>query len=120
MTLDEAGVGIVHHFAGAKLYAKEMHVNAGLVIAQHKHKFDHLSLLVAGDVEIEVDGVRSRHSAPACITITAGKHHGVKALTDVIWYCIHSTDCVDAAEIDEALILPSNPLDMQRLAEGML
>lgn len=119
MTLDEAGVGIVHHFVGG-LYAKEMRVAAGLVIAQHKHKFDHMSLLSVGSVEIEVDGERSTHVAPALIEIRANAHHGIKALTDVVWYCVHSTDCVDSDEIDETLILPSDPQDMKRIAEGML
>lgn len=114
MTLD-----IAHYFGGG-VYAKEMRVAAGVAIAQHKHRFDHLSLLASGSVEVEVDGMRTTHNAPACLTIKAGKHHGVKALTDVVWYCIHATECADEDEVDAALVLPSDPQDMRRIAEGML
>ena len=83
---------------------------------QHAHKHDHLSILASGSVELLVDGVRSVVHGPACLTIAAGKHHGVKSLTDVVWYCIHATDCTDENEVDEVLIVPSNVEEMQELA----
>ena len=42
--------------------------------------------------------------APACIEIKAGMYHGVKALTDVVWYCIHSTDETNPDKVDQVLI----------------
>jgi quercetin dioxygenase-like cupin family protein len=96
-------VPITHHFGGG-VYAKETRIAAGLILVQHKHDFDHLSVLASGTVELLVDGARSEVTGPACITIEAGKHHGVKALTDVVWFCIHATDCTDSHEVDEVLI----------------
>ena len=89
---------IVHHFGGA-VYAKETHIPAGLILVQHKHKYDHLSILASGTVLLDVDGVQSELTAPQCLTIKAAKHHGVKAVTDVIWYCIHGTDVSEEAEL---------------------
>jgi quercetin dioxygenase-like cupin family protein len=94
---------ITHHFGGG-VYSKETHVAAGLILVQHKHENDHLSILPSGTVELLIDGVRSELTGSACLTIKAGKHHGVKALTDVVWFCIHATDCSDASEVDEVLI----------------
>jgi mannose-6-phosphate isomerase-like protein (cupin superfamily) len=85
-------------------------------LVQHAHKHDHLSILASGSVEMVVDGVKSVVKAPACLTIAAGKHHGVKSLTDVVWYCVHATDCTDEDDIDEVLIVPSNVEEMQKLA----
>jgi mannose-6-phosphate isomerase-like protein (cupin superfamily) len=70
-----------------------------------------------------VDGVKSVVEAPACLAIAAGKHHGIKSLTDVVWYCVHATDCTDEDEIDEVLIVPGN-VDQARniahcLSEGV-
>ena len=96
---------IQHHFGGG-VYAKEAFIPANSLLMQHTHKFDHLSILAKGSVELVVDGVKSIVDAPACITIQAGKHHGVKSLTDVTWYCIHATDCVDEDEIDNVIIAP--------------
>lgn len=90
-----------------------------MVLIQHMHAHDHLSYLVAGQVELEVDGVRRTLTAPIGLTIEAGKHHGIKALTDSIWLCIHATDCTDENEVDETLIVHDD-FDMQAMAEGML
>jgi mannose-6-phosphate isomerase-like protein (cupin superfamily) len=107
---------MIHHHFSSGVYAKETRIPAGYVLVQHAHKHDHLSILASGSVEMVVDGVKSIVEAPACLTIAAGKHHGVKSLTDVVWYCVHATDCTDEDDIDEVLIVPSNVEEMQKLA----
>ena len=106
---------IEHHFSSG-VYAKESRIPANYVLVQHKHKYDHLSILASGSVELMVDGVRSVIDAPACLTIQAGKHHGIKSLTEVVWYCIHATDCTDTDEIDEVLIAPGDEAQAHELA----
>ncbi|MFZ9966406.1 MAG: hypothetical protein ACO3IN_05345 [Steroidobacteraceae bacterium] len=106
---------IEHHFSSG-VYAKETHIPAGQWLVSHAHKHDHLSILAQGTVELLVDGSRKVILAPACLTIHAHKHHGVKALTDVVWYCIHATDCADAAEVDDVLIAPADVPEAQRIA----
>jgi len=107
---------IEHHF-GAGVYAKETRIPAGHVLVQHRHKFDHLSILASGSIELMVDGERSVVHAPACLTIEANKHHGVKSLTDVVWYCIHATECTDEDEIDEVLIAPGDAAQAHEMAK---
>ena len=109
---------ISHHFGGG-VYVKETAFPAGSVLVQHRHTFEHLSYLVSGTVIVEVDGGQRELTGPACLTIEAHKHHGVKALTDCVWLCIHATDCVDADHVDEVLIEPPST-DMQAMAERML
>jgi quercetin dioxygenase-like cupin family protein len=106
---------INHHFS-AGVYAKETLIPAGQVLVQHKHKFDHLSILASGSVELMVDGEKRIVHAPACLTIEADKHHGVKSLTDVVWYCIHATNCTDTDEIDEVLIAHDDVAQAQQMA----
>jgi quercetin dioxygenase-like cupin family protein len=107
---------INHHFS-AGVYAKETRIPAGHVLVQHKHKFSHLSILASGSIELMVDGERKIIHAPACLTIEADKHHGVKSLTDVVWYCIHATECTDLDEVDKVLIVPSDVAQAQKLAQ---
>jgi quercetin dioxygenase-like cupin family protein len=107
---------INHHFS-AGVYAKETLIPAGHVLVQHKHKFSHLSILASGSIELMVDGERKIIHAPACLTIEADKHHGVKSLTDVVWYCIHATECTDLDEVDEVLIAPGDQAQAQELAK---
>lgn len=101
---------IAHHFCDG-VYAKETYVDAGYMLVQHKHEHSHLSILAVGKVELVVDGEKSIIEAPACIQIEAGKHHGIKALTPVAWYCIHKTDCTDESKVDEVLIQPIDKQD---------
>lgn len=94
---------IVHHFSDG-LYAKEIRVQAGQAILKHTHDFSHLSILAKGKVAVLVgDEIQIVH-APACLEIKAGVTHGVKAIDDCVWYCIHATDETDLSKVDNVLI----------------
>lgn len=94
---------IVHHFSDG-LYAKEIRVQAGQAILKHTHDFSHLSILAKGKVAVLVgDEIQIVH-APACLEIKAGITHGVKAIDDCVWYCIHATDETDSSKVDNVLI----------------
>jgi quercetin dioxygenase-like cupin family protein len=119
MLAEDLGATLAHHFATG-LYAKETRIPAGMVLVQHRHIDDHLSILASGTVELEVDGQRSAHTGPACLTIRGGQHHGVKALTDVVWFCIHATDCDDPEQVDQVLIAAdSSDTQMRSIAEAL-
>jgi len=105
---------IQHHFSSG-VYAKETRIPAGFVLVQHAHKHDHLSILASGSVELVVDNVKSVVHAPGCLTIAAGKHHGIKSLTDVVWYCVHATNCTDENEVDETLIVSDNTVEASKI-----
>lgn len=105
---------IQHHFSSG-VYVKETQIPAGFVLVQHAHKHDHLSILASGSVELVVDGVKSVVHAPGCLTIAAGKHHGIKSLTDVVWYCVHATDCTNENEVDETLIVSDNTVEASKI-----
>ena len=94
---------ITHHFSDG-LYAKEACFPAGVAILKHTHDFSHLSILAKGKVAVmKGEDVEIVH-APACIEIKAGLTHGVKALEDCVWYCIHATDEKDVSKVDNVLM----------------
>lgn len=99
----KTGVGVSHHFGGG-VYAKETHIPAGVMLTQHSHPFDHLSVLVSGMVVVEVEGLRSVHHGYECLTIEAHKAHSVTAVSDAVWLCIHATECTDPAMVDSAIL----------------
>jgi quercetin dioxygenase-like cupin family protein len=114
LAIDDS-VGISHHLAGG-VYAKETRIPAGHVLVQHKHSYDHLSVLASGTVEVEVEGVRTRYTGPACLTIKAEAHHGVRSLTDAVWFCIHASNVAD----DDALISAETSVtEMEAIAAGL-
>jgi hypothetical protein len=42
--------------------------------------------------------------APACVDVKAGLVHGIKAIEDCVWYCIHATDEKDPSKVDKDII----------------
>jgi mannose-6-phosphate isomerase-like protein (cupin superfamily) len=110
---------IKHHFSSG-VYAKEMKMPADYLMLHHKHTFSHLSILASGSIELIVDNVKKIVHAPACLTINANEHHGIKSLTDVVWYCIHATDCTDEDKIDEALTEPNDMSEVLSIAQNLV
>lgn len=108
---------INHHFSSG-VYAKETKIPAGNWLVQHAHLHDHLSILASGSVKLKVDDRESIIHAPACLTIEAGKHHGVMAITDTVWYCIHATSCTDENEVDNVIVAPANMEKVRELAQA--
>ena len=94
---------ISHHFSDG-LYAKESRFSEGTAILKHTHSFSHLSILAKGKVAVMIGEEIEIIEAPACIEIKAGITHGVKAITDCVWFCIHATDEKDLSKVDEILI----------------
>jgi len=94
---------ISHHFSDG-LYAKESRFSEGTAILKHTHSFSHLSILAKGKVAVMIGEEVEIIEAPACIEIKAGITHGVKAITDCVWFCIHATDEKDPSKVDEILI----------------
>lgn len=94
---------IKHHFS-AGTYIREMQLAAGGQVKTHKHNYDHFGVLGAGRVIVELDGDMTVHDGPCVIEIKAGKNHGIQAVTDIVWFCVHATDVADLDKIDEVLI----------------
>lgn len=99
----EIDIGVVHHFS-AGVYAKQMLLPAKHFAVSHAHAYDHLSILAKGRATVEVQGVETEYTAPACITILADEHHTITAIEDSVWFCIHATDETDPESVDEVLI----------------
>ena len=95
---------IKHHFS-AGVYAKEQKLAKGYMVETHAHKYDHLSIMSGGPVEVECNGESTLYVGCACITIKAGVKHKITALGDSVWFCIHATDETDPEKVDEVLIM---------------
>lgn len=95
----------VRHYFGGGVYAKETEIPEGVVLAQHKHKFAHLSILASGTAAVHVgDEPGWIIVGPTTLTIEAGIAHRIEAKTFCVWYCIHATDELDSQKVDATLI----------------
>ena len=79
-------------------FAKAGDTNGG----GHYHRFDHVTLLAVGSVEVEVEGHEpKRFDAPNFIVIDKDKKHKFTALTDgVVYYCVFALRDVDGEQTD--------------------
>ena len=94
----------MHHFSEG-LYAKQVELKEGSFAVQHKHNYDHLSILAKGKVRVLFEGNLSKeYTAPACINIVKDVNHAVYALEDSVWFCIHATSETDVDNVDKVLI----------------
>ena len=97
-------LSIVHHFSEG-LYAKQMVFPKDAIITQHKHTYDHLSILAKGKVKVLFDNDKvETYTAPACINVVKDENHAILALEDSVWFCIHHTEETDVNKVDQVLI----------------
>lgn len=68
---------------------QKIFTKVGEEIGGHKHKYDHLSILAKGEVQLRVGEEIKVFKAPTFIVIPKDRVHNVTALTDdVLWYCV--------------------------------
>jgi quercetin dioxygenase-like cupin family protein len=94
----------VEHFFSDGVYSRKMTIPKGVTVPTHKHKFNHMSIVASGKVQVTVDGETKKYIGPAQIEIKKDQVHTVYALEETVWFCIHATDVVDVDEIDHELI----------------
>jgi len=76
---------------------------AGQSNTGHKHRFDHVSLLAQGKVQVEIEGHPPKEfEAPTFIVIRKEHNHKFTALTDnAMWYCVFALRDLDGEPIEE-------------------
>lgn len=76
---------------------------AGQTHQGHYHKFDHVTLLTQGTLEVEVEGYPAKQfTAPTFIVIRKEHKHKFTAVTNnVMWYCIYAIRDLDGEPIGE-------------------
>jgi hypothetical protein len=76
---------------------------AGTIVPQHSHKYDHSTVLASGSVRGWKDGVQiGDFVAPVPIFIEAGKQHTFMCLEkDTVILCIHRIDRTGEIEFSE-------------------
>jgi hypothetical protein len=70
--------------------------DAGTIIPQHAHKWNHITALLRGSVRVLSDGeLMGDFTAPATLKIPALRMHEFHTLTPCEFACIHNADRAD-------------------------
>ena len=89
---------------GDDIFVKQMMLDeAGMLVPQHAHRYDHTSMLAVGRIHAWADQQDlGEFKAPAAIFIKKGVKHTFLSLEDnVVIYCIHNVSRSGEIEIAE-------------------
>ena len=91
--------------------------SAGTVVPQHKHKWDHTTLLATGTVIVWEDDkieLPRLYRAPAIIFIGKDVFHKFQSLSDgVLMYCLHNLHGADVVQVLEENDLTDWEIDVR-------
>lgn len=82
------------------VYARELHIPAGVTLTGKIHKYENLNILSKGKMMVSVDGEMVAVEAPFTVVSPPGTKRVAYAVTDCIWTTIHGTDSRDVEEIE--------------------
>lgn len=87
------------------VFVVETKAEAGAKLTSHQHDHSHLSVLVSGKAEVEINGVTTIYEGYNLINVPKDVIHEVRALTDIIWLCIWDSDLAPRERAEQALKL---------------
>jgi quercetin dioxygenase-like cupin family protein len=90
------------------VYARELHIPAGVTLTGKIHKYQNLNILSKGEMTVSTDEGMKRVSAPFTIVSPPGTKRVAYAHTDCIWTTIHGTDKQDVDQIELEFIAQSD------------
>lgn len=97
----------VKHYFSKGVYARELHIPAGVILTGEIHKFENLNILSQGKIEVLTEKGMQEVEAPFTIVSPAGTKRIARAITDCIWTTIHGTDENDLNIIEKTFIAKS-------------
>lgn len=90
--MDKSKIPFVKFGCCGNIFVKMIHFHKqGDFEQQHKHEYDHMSMLSKGSVKVTVNGEETVFVAPHLVYISKQENHRIEALEDdTIWLCIHA------------------------------
>jgi len=97
---------VIHHFSKG-VYARELHIPAGVILTGEIHKFENLNILSKGKIQVLIDDTVQEIEAPFTVVSPAGTKRIARALEDCVWTTIHGTEEIDVDIIEKTFIAKS-------------
>ena len=92
-----------NHFAPG-VYVREIFMPAGAFVVGHKHKTEHLNVMLTGRARVLMNGAVHELAAPFTFRSGAGVRKVLFILEDCTWQTIHPTMETDLEAITESII----------------
>ncbi len=123
--MPQVALRVEHHYS-PNVYARELHIPAGVALTGRVHKFDNMNILTQGEMSVSTEHGMKRIKAPYTIVSPAGTKRIALAHTDCIWTTILGTDETDPEKIEalfttndeQEYLAHSGILDQSILSKG--
>lgn len=97
----------VKNYFSKGVYARELHIPAGVILTGEIHKFENLNILSEGKIEVLTEKGMQEVEAPFTVVSPAGTKRIARAITNCVWTTIHGTDENDLNIIEKTFIAKS-------------
>lgn len=94
---------VIHYFS-KDVYARELHIPAGIILTGEIHKFENLNILSQGKMQVLTENGVEDVEAPFTIVSPAGTKRIARTLTECVWTTIHGTSETDILKIEKTFI----------------
>ncbi len=103
---------ILHRFTPG-LYSRTMTPEKGILIVSRIHKTEHQWVLSKGKVSVWTENGLETLSAPHLGITTPGTRRVILVHEDCVWTTFHPTSLTDVKEIEDAILEPLNPIEIE-------
>ncbi len=97
---------VIHHFSKG-VYARELHIPAGVTLVGEIHKFENLNILSAGTMLVTTEEGMKEVSAPFTVVSPPGTKRAAHTITECVWTTIHGTEERDVNLIKDHFLATS-------------
>lgn len=96
--LPQVELKVVNHFSPG-VYARELHIPAGVTLTGRIHKMENMNILSQGEMLVTTEAGLAHVKAPFTVVSPPGTKRIATALTDCVWTTIHGTTETDIDKI---------------------
>lgn len=106
----------LEHFFAQGLYARQLTIPKDCVLTGAIHKFEHINVLLKGDMTVVTEDGPRRIQAPYVMVSRPGTKRAGFAHEESIWLTVHACEAKTEAEA-EALLVTNSREDYERFLE---
>lgn len=110
---------VKHHFSKG-VYARELHIPAGVTLVGEIHKFKNLNILSKGKMLVTTEEGTQEVEAPFTVVSPAGTKRAAYTLTECVWTTVHGTDETDIGTIEDTFIAHNEEEYLEFVGAGQL
>ena len=103
LKLPQVDCPLTHYFTPG-VYCREIFMPAGSMVIGHKHKTEHMNIVLSGLANVSINGIVQEIKAPFSFKSGVGDRKVLMILEDMRWMTVHPTDETDLDKLMDLLI----------------